>query len=266
MKNWEKIFTSLRKGSQMHKDTDTYRAALKARPASGSDGALKEDAAGSGRQLQTSDDMRQHLDDLWSNILLESGGKNDVLMFCGATSGVGCSFLSFQLALFLAAVHSMKTLYVDTAIDVPGHLPCVPGMVGRAGLTSFLNGEVQLDSLVAATDYDNLFVLPSGARQKGHSDHKKIISGHAIEELVAFCRSRFDIAIFDGQPVVSRPFAVEFAKRIKNVILVCRYGSSRREVSMVSIDKLRKNGIPVMGVVLNDRQFPVPPAFYSIMN
>jgi Mrp family chromosome partitioning ATPase len=265
MKNWEKMFTSLRKGSQVHKGTDAYRAALKARHASGADTAEKPDAAGSGRKLSTTEDMRQHLDDVWSNILLESGGKNDVLMFCGSTSGVGCSFMSFQLALFLAVARSMKTLYIDTAIDLPEHVPCIPGMAGRAGLTSFLNGGAQLDSLVAATDYDNLFVLPSGARKEEHSDHKKIISGSAIEELVEFGRSRFDIAIFDGQPLISRPLTIEFAKRIKNVIMVCRYGSSRREVSMVSIDKLRKNGIPLMGVVLNDRQFPVPPAFYSIM-
>jgi Mrp family chromosome partitioning ATPase len=34
---------------------------------------------------------------------------------------------------------------------------------------------------------------------------------------------------------------------------------------MVGIEKLRKNGIPVTGVVLNDRELPVPSAFYAIM-
>lgn len=263
MKNWEKMFSSLRKGSKTHKNTDAYRAAFEARPASGA--SALPDAAGSGRMPRTFEEMRQHLEDLWSNILLESGGKTDLMMFCGAAPGSGCSFLSFHLALFLAAVHSMKTLYVDIAVDQPGHIPCIPGMIGRAGLASFLSGEAQLDSLVATTDYTNLFVLPSGARHGGQSVHKKMISGQILEELTAFCRSRFDIAIFDGQAVASHPLSIEFAKRIQNVIMVCRYGHSLREVSMVSVDKLRKNGIPVTGVVLNDRQLPVPPAFYAIM-
>jgi len=264
MKNWEKMFSSLRKGSKSDKDTAAYRAAFETHT-TGSGASSQPPAAASGAMPRTFEEVRRHLEDIWSNILLESGGKVDRLMFCGAAPGAGCSFLSFHLALFLAAVHSMKTLYVDTAIDKPGHIPCVSGMVGRSGLASFLTGEAQLDSLVATTDYDNLFVLPSGARQGAQSVHKHIISGQALEGLASFCSSRFDIAIFDGQAVTSHPLSIEFAKRIGNVIMVCRYGNSRREVSMVSIDKLRKNGIPVTGVVLNDRQLPVPPAFYAIM-
>ena len=266
MKNWEEKFTSQHKGEPAENSGAAYRVALEAQPANGAAaGASSGETAARPQFPQTFDQMRLPLDTIWSNILLESGGKTDLLMFCGSTPGEGCSFLSFHLALFLAAVHNMKTLYVDTAVDVPDHIPCIPGMYGRPGLVSFLNGDEQLTSLVAATDYANLFVLPSGVRQGVQSIHKNIISGNFLEELVGFCRSNFDIAIFDGQPVASRPMTIEFAKRINKVILVCRYGSSRREVSMVSIEKLNKNGIPVMGVVLNDRQFTVPPLFYSIM-
>ncbi len=258
MKNWENMFSSLRKGVKTDKDTAAYRAAFDARPAPGPGGS----SAGSGTMPRAFEDMRRHLDDMWSNIVLESGGRPDLLMFCGAAPGAGCSFISFHMALFLAAVHSIRTLYVDTAIDEPGHVPCLAGMAGRAGLASFFNGEAQLDSLAAATDYANLFVLPSGARQGVHG---KTISAQALDELAAFCRSRFDITIFDGLALASRPLAIEFAKRVKNVVMVCRYGNSRREVAMVGVEKLRKNGIPVTGVVLNDREFPVPPAFYAIM-
>jgi Mrp family chromosome partitioning ATPase len=267
MKNWKEKFTSQQKGNQAEDTGEAYRAAIEAQPADGAAGASLLDTAAGCRLPQTFEQMRRHLDDIWSNFLLESKGETDLLMFCGSTPGEGCSFLSFHLALFLAAAHNMKTLYVDTAIDVPNHMPCIPGMYGRLGLASFLNGDEPLASLVAATDYANLFVLPSGARQGGPNIqiHKNIISGNILEELVGFCRGNFDIAIFDGQPVASRPITIEFAKRIKNVILVCRYGSSRREVSMVSIEKLKKNGVAVTGVVLNDRQFTVPPSFYSIM-
>jgi Mrp family chromosome partitioning ATPase len=261
MKNWEKMFAALGSGSGKRAGSAAKRSAPD--PQSGS--AAQAHAAGSGIAQTTSADIRRHLNDLWSNILLRSGDTADMVMFCGAAPGAGCSLLSFRLAEFLAAAHSMKTLYVDTAIDMPEHSTCVPGMHGRPGLAEFVNGEAQLDQLIAATDYPNLFVLPSGARQGVRGAHKKIISGNSIETLIQFCRSRFDFTLFDGQPVVARPLAIEFAKRIKNVILVCRYGITRREVAEVSIDKLSENGVSVTGVVLNDRELTVPAAFYSLM-
>jgi len=47
--------------------------------------------------------------------------------------------------------------------------------------------------------------------------------------------------------------------------LVCRYGYSRREVSKLAIDKLQKFGITSIGVILNDRQFPIPQNIYKLM-
>jgi Mrp family chromosome partitioning ATPase len=186
-------------------------------------------------------------------------------MLCGSTPGEGCSFLSFHLALFLAEAHNLKTVYVDTGIDIPEHRSFIADMRNRPGLTSFFTGKKPLAALAVPTGYTNLFVLPSGAGDGGTTIHKHILHGDLLEQLVGFCRNNFDIAIFDGQPVASRPMTIEFAKRVDRVILVCRYGSSRREVSMLSIDKLRNNGIPVTGVILNDRQFPVPPGLYNIL-
>jgi len=47
--------------------------------------------------------------------------------------------------------------------------------------------------------------------------------------------------------------------------LICRYGFSRREVSKLAIDKLHKFGITSIGVILNDRQFPIPQNLYKMM-
>lgn len=264
MNSWEEKFTGQQKGEK--KD---MQAAV---PGDMHEGLIQQTSndpsfsGGGVRQLPFSfEPLRRHLDDIWSNILLESKGTPETIMFCGSTPGEGCSFLSFHLALFLSEAHNLKTVYVDTGVDVPDHIPCIADMYDRPGLTAFFAGKQPLAALVAATGYDNLFVLPSGARDGGQNIHKHILRGDLLEQLVGFCRNNFDIAIFDGQPVASRPMAIEFAKRIDRVILVCRYGNSRREVSMVSIDKLRKNGISVTGVVLNDRQFPVPPALYNIL-
>jgi Mrp family chromosome partitioning ATPase len=262
MSNWEERFTAQQKDEPGSPPRDMQET----RPVSD-----VPRAAGSGEAAQpplppTFAQMRRHLDDIWSNLLLEARGKPNLLLLCGSTTGEGCTFLSFHLALFLAEVMHMKTLYVDTAVDVPDHLPCVPGMYSRPGLASFFNGDAALPSLIASTDYPNLCILTSGAQTtRGPSIHKNIISGHYIEQLVSFCKSNYDITVFDGQPIASRPVSIEFAKRIEKVVLVCRYGISRREVSMVSAEKLRKNGITITGIILNDRQFPVPPEFYNIL-
>ena len=92
-----------------------------------------------------------------------------------------------------------------------------------------------------------------------------MLSREPIEALIQYCRHHFDITIIDGQPITMSPVMIEFARVVDMTALVCRYGYSRREVSKMAIDKLQKFGVHSIGVILNDRQFPIPQKLYSLM-
>lgn len=205
--------------------------------------------------------MRHSLSDTWSNILVGSEQDIKTILVCGAARKEGTTFISYHLALFLSKEYSMKVLYVDTNIN---HEP-IPKIQNLPGLYSFVSEGKELASLVLQTEYPGLYLLPSGAGMIARNVGSNMMTREPIEIMVQFCRENFDITIIDGQPITTGPTMIEFAKKVDMAILVCRYGVSRQEVSKLAVDKLIHCKTKSVGVILNDRQFPIPQKLYRIM-
>lgn len=210
--------------------------------------------------------IHRYLDDIWANIYLESHERQSILMLCGSVPGEGCTFISFHLALFLALEQNLKVLYVDTDTGAHGSGPIVPGIQNLPGLASFFTSQQVLPSLTLRSEYDNFFVLPSGFQTIAERTHKNgLFKKEAVESFFSYCRGNFDVTIIDGQPIAFNPLMIGFARPLGKMALVCRYGYSRREVTKITVDKLTKNNIGVIGVILNEREYPIPPWVYQIL-
>ena len=205
--------------------------------------------------------MRSSLSDIWANIMLETKQSAQALLVCGSVRKEGVTLISYHLAMFLSKEYSMKVLYVDTNLN---HTPILK-IQNRPGVYSFVSERKDLASLILQTAYPGLYFLPSGAGTIAKNIGSNMLSHEPIESLLHFCRTNFDMIIIDGQPLVSSPVMIEFARVVDMTILVCRYGFSRYEVSKLAIDKLQKFGITSIGVILNDRKFPVPQKLYKLM-
>jgi len=205
--------------------------------------------------------MRYSLSDSWANIMLETKQSVQTLLVCGSARKEGVTLISFHLAMFLSKEYSMKVLYVDTNLNHTS----IPKIQNLPGVYSFVSEKKDLASLIVQTDYPGLYLLPSGAGTIAKNIGSNMLSREPIESLIQFCRINFDMTIIDGQPLTSSPVMIEFARVVDMTLLVCRYGYSRHEVSKIAIDKLQKYGITSIGVILNDRKFPVPQKLYKLM-
>jgi Mrp family chromosome partitioning ATPase len=205
--------------------------------------------------------MRYSLSECWANIMLETKQSIQTLLVCGSVRKEGATLISFHLAMFLSKEYRMKVLYVDTNLN---HTT-IPKIQNLPGVYSFLSERKDLASLIVQTEYPGLYLLPSGSGTITKNIGSNILSREPIESLLQFCRTHFDMTIIDGQPLVSSPVMIEFARVVDMTLLVCRYGYSRYEVSKLAIDKLHKFGITSIGVILNDRKFPVPQKLYKLM-
>ena len=163
--------------------------------------------------------------------------------------------------MFLSKEYSMKVLYVDTNLNHTA----IPKIQNLPGLYSFVAEKKDLASLIVQTEYPGLYLLPSGAGKIAKSIGSNMLSREPIEALLQFCRDNFDVTIIDGQPLASSPVMIEFARLVDMTVLVCRYAQSRQEVSKLAVDKLQKFGITSLGVILNDRHFPVPQQVYKLI-
>lgn len=205
--------------------------------------------------------MHDSLSETWSNILIGSEQDIKALLVCGAARKEGATFISYHLAMFLSKEYRMKVLYVDTNLN---HEP-IPKIKNLPGMYSYVSEGEELASLVLKTEYPGLYLLPSGAGIIENKVSSNMLTRETIENLIKFFRNNFDITIIDGQPITTSPIMIEFAKKVDMAVLVCRYGVSRQEVSKLAIDKLINCKTKSVGVVLNDRQFPIPQMLYRIM-
>lgn len=205
--------------------------------------------------------MRYSLSDSWANIMLETKQNVSALLICGAARKEGSTFISFHLAMFLSKEYSMKVIYVDTNLNHTA----IPKIQNLPGVYSFVAEKKDLASLVVQTEYPGLYLLPSGSGKIAKNISSNMLSREHSEALIHFCRNNFDLTIIDGQPLASSPAMIELARVVDMTALVCRYAFSRHEVSKMAIDKLQKYGITSIGVLLNDRKFPVPPQVYKLM-
>jgi Mrp family chromosome partitioning ATPase len=208
--------------------------------------------------------MRYSLSDCWANIMLETKQNVQTLLVCGAAGKEGVTLISFHLAMFLSKEYSMKVLYVDTNLNHKA-IPRIQNLPGVYSFVSDASENKDLASLIVQTEYPGLYLLPSGAGTIEKNVGGNMLAHESIESLIQFCRNNFDMTIIDGQPLVSSPVMIEFARVADMTLLACRYGFSRHEVSKLAIDKLQKFGITSIGVVLNDRKFPVPQKVYKMM-
>ena len=213
--------------------------------------------------LNRLDSIKDALENIWISATIGENARPDTLMFCGAVKGEGASFLAAHFALFLAMEYERRVLLVDTAMD--GGAGGFPGCEFNEGLSTFLEKGVPLRSLVRGTEFKNLYFLPGGKGRKPAGAMSFVRHEDCLSALAAFCREQFDVAIFDGQPVITNPAMIEFAQAVEMVLMVCRYGVSRREVTRLAVNKLTAAGITVRGTVLNAREYPVPPGIYKLL-
>jgi Mrp family chromosome partitioning ATPase len=205
--------------------------------------------------------MSAQLSEIWANVLIQSKQDIETLLVCGATRKEGNTFVSFYLSMFLSKEYNMKILYVDSNLN---HA-VIPKIQNLPGLYSFVSEKLDLASLIVQTEYPGFYLLPSGAVKIPKNSGGNMLSREHIEILMNYCRSNFDMTIIDGQPLTASPAMIEFSRLVDMTALVCRYGYSRWEVSKLAITKLQNYGITSIGVILNDRQFPIPQNFYKMM-
>ena len=207
--------------------------------------------------------MRNSLESIWTSMVLDTRRDPHTFLFCGATRQEGTTFVSFHLALYLAIEHGLRTLYLDTDTECRNH-PFLPKeLSARPGLTSYFLDNRGLATLLVPTQFRNLSLLPAGGQDNRIKISSMIFEKSLLRGLFEFARRQFDVVICDGRPIVLQPGIIGFAKEVDQVVMVCRYGVSRYEVTQLGVEKLRGNGVGNIGIVLNDRRYPIPARIYK---
>jgi len=170
------------------------------------------------------------------------------LTVCGASAGVGCSFVASNLALALSQI-GMRTLLVDANLRDPS-LHSIFGATGPIlGLADCLAGDGDFGGYVQAGGHPNLSVIYAGEPPE---NPQELLAGRRFHDLLEFCLREFDATVLDTPPAN----VCADARRVSSVsgysLIVTRRDQTYVDDVKTLATQLAADHARVVGCVLNE--------------
>lgn len=167
-----------------------------------------------------------------------------VIVLTSSMPSEGKSTTAINVALALAESGNNVVL-VDGDMRRPA-LAKYLDLVGAVGFSTVLSGNIKLEEALQETRFNGLTVLTSGAVPPNPSE---LLGSQAARKLLNELRSRFDYVIVDSTPLLAVTDAAVLAAGADAVLLMNRFGQTKREQLAHAVASLRSVGAPLRGAV-----------------
>jgi len=185
---------------------------------------------------------------LRTRILFPPSGKipRSILM-TSAAPGEGKSFICANLGISLAQGVDNYCLLADCDLRKPMQHNLF-GLNNKAGLSDYLQHKRPLSELLVPSGIEKLSILPAGPRSINPAE---LLGSAFMTSLVDELGKRYDdrIVLLDSPPLHAASETAVLAQHVDGVVLVVRYGASRREYVKALADAIGREKI--LGVVFN---------------
>jgi capsular exopolysaccharide synthesis family protein len=116
------------------------------------------------------------------------------------------------------------------------------------GLTDYLTGEKDFQSIVHNTDTKNFSYIPAGTTTPNPAE---LLAQTGIDSLVDEALLQFDRVIIDSAPIHAVSDTLLILNRVQTLCLVIRSGKTPRNSVFRAVQMLKEAGAPLAGVILN---------------
>ena len=127
---------------------------------------------------------------------LASGKNTKKILVTSSVSGEGKTFTSLNLASAMA-LGSKRTVVVGADLRRP-KLASYFGQSEKIGLSTYLIGKVEAESIILPTSHHNLYFVPSGVIPPNPAE---LLQTDRLKEFLDYLESKFDIVVFDTPPM-----------------------------------------------------------------
>jgi capsular exopolysaccharide synthesis family protein len=177
--------------------------------------------------------------------LVKKGCKK--IAFTSPFVGEGKSMTSVNIAITLAQQVNTKVLLIDCDLRKPKvnrffHLQTSPG------LTSYLGGMKDMESIIRHTDDPNLDLITSGVIVPNPSE---LLAGNEMKKLIEEMESKYDYIIFDTPPVNVVVDALSLAGFADGYVIVVKEGSTLKPELRHAVITLEHAKVKILGIILN---------------
>ncbi|BBY78781.1 chromosome partitioning protein [Mycolicibacterium parafortuitum] len=167
-----------------------------------------------------------------------------VIIVTSSVPNEGKSTTAINIALALAeAEHNV--LLIDGDMRRPS-LHQYLDLVGGVGFSTVLSGAASVDDALQKTRFPGLTLLTSGAIPPNPSE---LVGSQAARKLLRELRTQFDYVIIDSSPLLAVTDAAILAAAADGVLIMARFGSTKREQLAHAVGNLESVGAPLLGAV-----------------
>ena len=119
-------------------------------------------------------------------------------------------------------------------------------LLGPVGFSTVLSGSAGLSDSLQKTRFPGLTVLTSGTIPPNPSE---LLGSQSARNLLGQLRAEFDYVIIDSTPLLAVTDAAILAAGADGVLLMARYGHTKREQLSHAVNSLADVGAPLLGTV-----------------
>jgi len=179
------------------------------------------------------------------------GHHKGVLVFTSPRTGEGTTTVTSNLAIQFAEMGS-KVLLIDADLRRP-RLHQIFNQPNTWGLSDLLREknaieELPLEALVKRTSVPRLYLLPGGS---SHDNIFALLWSGRLARLLPRFGQEFDYVLIDAPACLEFSDARIISRYAETAILVLRPDYSGRDSAQAAVQRLKLDGIPFAGVILN---------------
>ncbi|WP_439444371.1 CpsD/CapB family tyrosine-protein kinase [Listeria aquatica] len=168
------------------------------------------------------------------------------LLITSSESGSGKSTISANLSIAYAQ-QGKKTVLIDCDLRKPTvHRAFYVN--GFVGLSSVLMDQLNVIEACQKTKIENLSVLASGVVPPNPND---LLGSKKMKLILEHLKKEFDMIIIDTPPITLFSDSMLLAPRTDGIVLVTRFGRSKKAEIKLALEKIALTQVPVIGTILN---------------
>ena len=182
-----------------------------------------------------------------TSILLSTSGKPPrTIAISSPNPGEGKTTTVINTGIVLSQT-GVQVVLIDADMRKP-RLHQIFGKENGVGLSNFLSGNAELESVIKNSEIPNLYYIPSGPIPPNPSE---LLGSALFKDMIEGLGSRFNHLLIDSPPLLAFSDSVIISTNVDGVIMVVIDGKTPRETLQRSKEVLLQVDARILGVVIN---------------
>jgi Mrp family chromosome partitioning ATPase len=195
---------------------------------------------------------------LIERVFLAGPEKRRTIVFTGVDRQSGCTSIVTRAARRLASEAGTSVCMVDANVRRPAlhasfDLDLAPGLIHA------LTSDAPIRTFLQEVPHKSVYMLAAGG---AIADSRRLLSSDRLATRIAELQETFDYVLFDTPAIEEGPDATLVARHTQGAVLVIAANKTKRTNAQDATFLLDEAEIPIIGAILNQRQYPIPDQIY----